>query len=941
MHKPKLGHLFLALFVSVGLSPAYAVSLGAITVLSQAGQPFSAEIEIMPADEQELATLSATIASPEMFAEQGVAFSPVLSSMHVEIAKRESGKSVLILGSVDAIRDTALDVLIKVDSAQSTIIKKYSVPIEPAPDADAEAVVDLPGLQDELPYHEMSPEEFAADRQGIESAEEEKVKANDTALIATSPEEDATAAVQNVQVAHEATTPGQEPAQAHISGEEPKVALSSPAVADYTVESGDTLRNIAVQRGVDGASLEQMMTGLLRANPHAFVKGNINRLKTGEILHTPSAEEIKAINQVEAEHEVRVHAKNWNAYRNKLANKVAKSAPLKSEETASQTVSGKIDSVKDQAAPAGARDVVKLSNADSSNKADKGSQTNSELQEELIAREKALQESNARILLLEKQLKDARKLIELRKPEAVGTEKPSALPAAAKPIPQSEAGLSTLLEQLQKYPSWAPAGAVIAVVLAVLALLARRNRKARNLESATAEASPEPVTIQADRPVAAEMAPDVADVTEAELSSALGIVEDSIVADTAVEADAKAESDVLSETMAAFTAPQEVAEPPVPEVLTVDDIVALTPEPEGVKEAPPGVEEPLLPEDLPKDAASLAAMFGAASTSPSQTQVNENDAAMEAPVSQDADAFAMDDVFSDQAALAELVAATPATAAPADEVAAAMADEAATDMMAMEQGVQAEDPFDMDDVFSGAVQEETVQPATESVADTDPFAMDDVFTSETALADVVAEAPLTPAEPEDAMAAAMVDEAATDMMAMAAGETEAEDQFALDDVFGDAAAMAETVAKPKEDSTVLLDTPEAKPAPDAKSDDHTAALSAAFDEAATADLADLDFGFDIDLGDTVPTTKTPAKVAEKVPALDFSNINLNVGGNTAATTAESASAEPPEVDTKLDLVTAYIDMSDNDGARELLQEVLKEGGPNQVARAQKMLDSLG
>ena len=50
--------------------------------------------------------------------------------------------------------------------------------------------------------------------------------------------------------------------------------------------------------------------------------------------------------------------------------------------------------------------------------------------------------------------------------------------------------------------------------------------------------------------------------------------------------------------------------------------------------------------------------------------------------------------------------------------------------------------------------------------------------------------------------------------------------------------------------------------------------------------------------------------------------------------------EPPDVDIKLDLVAAYIDMDDKEGAKELLDEVMKEGGVKQQLRAQKMLNSL-
>jgi len=53
----------------------------------------------------------------------------------------------------------------------------------------------------------------------------------------------------------------------------------------------------------------------------------------------------------------------------------------------------------------------------------------------------------------------------------------------------------------------------------------------------------------------------------------------------------------------------------------------------------------------------------------------------------------------------------------------------------------------------------------------------------------------------------------------------------------------------------------------------------------------------------------------------------------------SAMAESPDVNIKLDLVAAYIDMDDKEGARELLEEILKEGGPIQQLRAKELLDS--
>ena len=54
-----------------------------------------------------------------------------------------------------------------------------------------------------------------------------------------------------------------------------------------------------------------------------------------------------------------------------------------------------------------------------------------------------------------------------------------------------------------------------------------------------------------------------------------------------------------------------------------------------------------------------------------------------------------------------------------------------------------------------------------------------------------------------------------------------------------------------------------------------------------------------------------------------------------------ASAKWQEVATKLDLAKAYEEMGDKDGARELLNEVLREGDSAQQGQANQILAKLG
>ena len=71
---------------------------------------------------------------------------------------------------------------------------------------------------------------------------------------------------------------------------------------------------------------------------------------------------------------------------------------------------------------------------------------------------------------------------------------------------------------------------------------------------------------------------------------------------------------------------------------------------------------------------------------------------------------------------------------------------------------------------------------------------------------------------------------------------------------------------------------------------------------------------------------------------DERSVAENVEQKIAA--EELMTAEQDEVETKLELVAAYIDMGDKDSAKELLQEVLKEGNTRQRKRAHQMLASL-
>ena len=120
-------------------------------------------------------------------------------------------------------------------------------------------------------------------------------------------------------------------------------------------------------------------------------------------------------------------------------------------------------------------------------------------------------------------------------------------------------------------------------------------------------------------------------------------------------------------------------------------------------------------------------------------------------------------------------------------------------------------------------------------------------------------------------------------------------------------------------------------------------------ESAFSGVADATTG---DVFDVDKSALEIANVVEQAYMVDLSSISLDIsddGDNTPAKTAEAdeVEAEPDSltpafegVETKLELVAAYIDMKDKDGAKELLEEVLKEGNLSQRKRADQMLSYL-
>ncbi len=216
------------------------------------------------------------------------------------------------------------------------------------------------------------------------------------------------------------------------------------ATGSITVHDGDTLNKIAVQNKPDEVSLERMLIALYRANIDQFDGKNMNRIRAGKILRMPDQGELMGVGQSDAAKEIRAQTADWNAYRQKLA----AAAPVSSKpQDAKQVATGKIaSSVADKTpvAKESAKEVLKLSKGEvPGDKAATGAagktptaqdKKNAE-QEDAIAKAKSLKEEQTRTAMLEKNLKDMQRLAQLKE-EAAALQKPSsAVPSVAASSP--------------------------------------------------------------------------------------------------------------------------------------------------------------------------------------------------------------------------------------------------------------------------------------------------------------------------------------------------------------------------------------------------------------------------------------------------------------------------------------------------------------------------
>lgn len=426
------------------VSNAFAAGLGKLTVLSSLGQPLNAEIELTAVSKDEAGSLVPKLASVDAFRQANIELNPALLTLRFAVDQR-TGRQFIRVSSVQPINEPFVDMLLELGGGNGRLIREYTFLLDPA---------DLRSSQSPQVAAPITP----AARRSLE---------------ATPPA--ATQAIPTPQPAAPETPRSARPAAEKQSVRPVPVQASSAPIAattsEYQVKRGDSLSKVAGQVKPEGVSLDQMLVALFRANPDAFVGDNMSRLKAGQILSIPDANTASGVSNAEAHGIVVAQAVDFSNYRNKLAGQVATAAPQKAAET-KQSASGKIVAkVEEKATPANeSKDKLKVTPAGGAASApDKGSKIAAGT-EDKIAKDKAIAEADARVKELEKNVSDLQKVLEVKNKDLADQQKqadsgkagakpaaPAAAPAAPAPAVASSAASAASVKPEVKPAPPAPA----------------------------------------------------------------------------------------------------------------------------------------------------------------------------------------------------------------------------------------------------------------------------------------------------------------------------------------------------------------------------------------------------------------------------------------------------------------------------------------------------
>ncbi|VAW72918.1 hypothetical protein MNBD_GAMMA10-2824 [hydrothermal vent metagenome] len=283
--------LTLSLAVLAALLPlrGYPLGLGEIELDSALNQDLDASIKIVSSSVQDLDSLIVKLASREAFSRVGLDRPFVLQQLKFKVVNK-NGQLYVKVFTKSPVQEPYLSFLVEIDWPKGHLLREYTLLLDPPVYNSGSSS----GSGSSRPFGE--PADVQAQPQ---SAFDQQQGGN---VYSSGAQTSAIPAPS--QRGSDTQYASQNTAQGTTSG-----------LSEYRVQKNDTLWRIAERMRPDsGVSVEQMMLALLRNNPEAFIRDNINGIKRGYILRAPSRENITSLDRQRAVSLAREHTALWREY---------------------------------------------------------------------------------------------------------------------------------------------------------------------------------------------------------------------------------------------------------------------------------------------------------------------------------------------------------------------------------------------------------------------------------------------------------------------------------------------------------------------------------------------------------------------------------------------------------------------------------------------------
>src|SRR5690606_9044709 len=202
------------------------------------------------------------LASPDTFARVGLQPpAGLVRDLQFEITADAQGRAVVRVTSAAPVDVPAIAFLVEVDWGQGRLVREYSALVDAPRTAQA---IDAPVIE--------APQALPSD------------------LIVREPEPAPAPAV----AAPAPVSAPASPSAAQAPPPAPPAAVAAPGEVLARIERGQTLSHVVSAMDRGGYTRDQAMVALLRANPEAFIGGNIHRVRAGAELRMPSADDLEA-----------------------------------------------------------------------------------------------------------------------------------------------------------------------------------------------------------------------------------------------------------------------------------------------------------------------------------------------------------------------------------------------------------------------------------------------------------------------------------------------------------------------------------------------------------------------------------------------------------------------------------------------------------------------